>query len=68
MLRNQKSIGAAFAYAIYWATDPNREGWVFTNEQGRFRLSEIPDAMGKALQASPLTANHVVVNAPSLWV
>lgn len=67
MLRNEKSIGAAFAYALYWATDPNQEGWVFVGEKNKFRVGEIPGAMGAALAADPRTAQQVVVNSPSVW-
>ena len=67
LLRREKSIGAAFGYAIYWATDPNREGWVFVNESGKWQVSEIPGAMGAALAANPITANPVVVNSPAVW-
>ncbi|HLF26527.1 MAG TPA: SH3 domain-containing protein [Anaerolineae bacterium] len=68
LLRREKSIGAAFAYSIYWASDPNREGWVTVTGEGKFRIIEIPGAMGLALAAQPATANPVVVNAPAVWV
>lgn len=67
MLRNQKSVGAAFGFALYWQSDPNREGWVSVNEQGKFRVGEIPGAMGAALQANALTASRVTANAPAVW-
>ena len=67
LLRREKAIGAAFGYAIYWATDPNRESWVLINEQGKFRVSEIPGAMGAGMVANPATATPVVVNAPAVW-
>ena len=54
MLRHQKAIGAAFAFALFWQTDPNREGWVFVNEDGKFQRSEISDELGKALAANPI--------------
>jgi hypothetical protein len=68
MLRNEKAIGAAFAYALYWATDPNHEGWVSANEEGKFKMGPIPGAMGAAMAANAATANPVVVSAPSVWV
>ncbi len=68
MLRNEKSIGAAFAGTLYWATDQNREGWVFVDEQGTFRVTELPGAMGAAMAANPLTAIMVAVNEPSIWL
>ena len=67
LLRREKSIGAAFGYAIFWASDPNREGWVFVNEAGKWRVTEIPGAMGAALAANPTTANPVVVSSPAVW-
>ncbi len=67
LLRRERQIGAAFAYAIYWASDPNREGWVFVDEGGKFRVSAIPGAMGTAMAANPATTNPVVVNAPAVW-
>jgi len=67
LLRQEKAIGAAFGYAIYWATDPNRESWVLINEQGKFRVSEIPGAIGAAMATNPATATPVVVSAPAVW-
>lgn len=54
MLRNQKAIGAAFAFALFWKTDPNREGWVFETEDGKIQGRGIADELGRALAANPI--------------
>ncbi|HEY4691065.1 MAG TPA: hypothetical protein VIK33_17270 [Anaerolineae bacterium] len=67
MLRNEKAIGAAFAYSVYWADDPYGERWVSSSEEGKFRINELPGAMGAALQANQLTASRVTVPASEAW-
>ena len=68
MLRNQKAIGAAFGFALYWQTDPNNEGWVVMNAPGKFKVGDIPGAMGAALVGYPSTATPIVADAPAVWV
>lgn len=64
MLRKEKRIGAAFAYSIYWSSDPHNESWVTVNEQGKFRVNELPGAMGEGLAAA---FDKIEVNAPDVW-
>jgi hypothetical protein len=48
LLRNEPSLGAAFAFALNWpGQDVNREGWVFEGQ-----TTAIPDALG-ALVGEP---------------
>jgi hypothetical protein len=68
MLRGEKAIGAAFAFALYWQSDPRGEGWVKEAQPGKYRVGPIPAAMRAALASSPSTATRVVVESPSVWV
>ena len=68
MLRREKRLGAAFAYSIYWSSDPHNERWVSVNEQGKFRVNELSGEMGREMELRAVTKEQVKVDGPTVWV
>ena len=68
LLRREPAIGAVFGFALFWASDPNNEGWVRLDNQNRFFVSALPGAMGAALAANPATATRILAASPGVWV